>query len=47
MKSTSQKLGMEKLSGLDLITPDFPLYALAYSRFGLVRSKVKKGVAKK
>jgi len=47
MKRASQKIGMDKVVGLDLITPDFPLYAMAYSRFGMARFSVKKGGATK
>ncbi|MBI5843818.1 MAG: hypothetical protein HZB23_04015 [Deltaproteobacteria bacterium] len=47
MKRTSQKIGMDKVAGLDVITPDFPLYALAYSRFGMARFSGKKSGEKK
>jgi len=47
MKRTSQKIGMDKLVGLDAITPDFPLYALAYSRFSMARFAPKKSANKK
>lgn len=47
MKRTSKNLGMDKVVGLDAITPDFPLYAMAYSRFGMARFSVKKNANKK
>lgn len=46
MKRTIGNIGMDKVVGLDIITPDFPLYAMAYSRCGMARFASKKNANK-
>jgi hypothetical protein len=46
MKRTIGNIWMDKFEVKDAITPDFPLYAMAYSRSGMARFASKKNANK-